>query len=182
MPNVSPNAILDFWFSDTVRPLRFQKDGLFDQSIRDNFHTSYEAAMAGELAPWRTHAPSCLALIILLDQFPRNMFRDTPQAFASDPQACELTKHALKQEFNDELDDEHCVFLYMPLMHSEVFADQELCVQLFERLGRAENLRFAMAHRDIIERFGRFPHRNAILGRDSTVAELEFLQQPGSSF
>ncbi|MEL7409467.1 MAG: DUF924 family protein, partial [Cyanobacteria bacterium J06558_2] len=122
------------------------------------------------------------ALIIVLDQFPRNMYRQTPQSFATDEQAVELTKYALANNYQLNLTIEQQIFLFMPLMHSEKKADQALSVELFTKLGQEENLRFARKHQEIIEVFDRFPHRNEILGRESTAKEQEFLTQPGSSF
>ena len=118
----------------------------------------------------------------MLDQFPRNIFRNTSQAFVTDKQAVELTKYAVNNNYQQNLSPEEQVFLYMPLMHSENRKDQAKCVELFTKLGKEDNPKFAIKHREIIDRFGRFPHRNEILGRESTPQETEFLTQPGSSF
>ena len=178
----NPDDILSFWFSEKVKPLWFKKDTEFDREIKQRFFDTYQLAKAGELDDWRSNPESILALIILLDQFPRNMFRSTPQAFATDRQAVELTQYALEKKYEQELSTEKKVFLYMPLMHSEGSEDQAKCVELFQKLGKEDNLKFAIKHQKIVTRFGRFPHRNKILGRESTPAEQEFLTQPGSSF
>lgn len=178
----TPDAVLSFWFSEKVKPLWFKKDPEFDQEIKQRFSTTYRLARAGELDDWRNNPKDILALIILLDQFPRNMFRDTPQAFAADQQAVELTQYALEKNYEQELSTEKQIFLYMPLMHSEDSGNQSKCVELFTNLGKEENLKFAIKHQKIVARFGRFPHRNNILCRESTPAEQEFLTQPGSSF
>ena len=148
--------------------------------------------MAGELEEWKTEPRGSLAFVILCDQFSRNMYRDTPRAFAFDSLALETSRTALESGFQDDLADVEAYFLFMPFMHSEEPEDQRECVRLFRErrdsarpavrgmLGRA--LEFAERHRDIVERFGRFPHRNKILGRQSTPEELEFLEQPNSSF
>lgn len=178
----TPGDIIDFWFSEEVKPLWFKKSTEFDRKITRHFLDTYQLAKTGALDDWRNLAQNALALIIVLDQFPRNMFRDTAQAFATDAKAVELAKYAIARNYQQELSAEQRVFLYMPLMHSENPADQAQCVELFTKLGRPDNLNFALKHQEIIDRFGRFPHRNEILGRKSTPAEREFLTQPGSSF
>ena len=180
--NRTSSEILDFWFSERVKPLWFKKSAEFDREIKQRFLTIYSLAKTGALDSWRDNPRDTLALIILLDQFPRNMFRNTPRAFATDEKAVELTKYAVSQNYQQKLSDQQQVFLYMPLMHSENKTNQAKCVELFDELKKEENLKFALKHQKIIERFGRFPHRNQILGRQSTEAEREFLTQPGSSF
>lgn len=183
MSNINaPEEILNFWFSAEVKPFWFKKNIEFDKKINQRFSNTYQLAKNGALTDWRSVPHNILALIIVLDQFPRNMFRNTPQAFAADDQAVELTKYAVARNFQQELSTEQQAFLYMPLMHSESKADQVQCVELFSNLGKADNLQFAIKHQEIINRFGRFPHRNQILGRKSTLEEQEFLTQPGSSF
>ncbi|BAZ46621.1 hypothetical protein NIES4102_36570 [Chondrocystis sp. NIES-4102] len=179
---VNPEVVLSFWFAPQVQSFWFEKNVDFDYLIKQRFLDIYQQAVAGALNHWRDNARGTLALIIILDQFPRNMFRDTPQAYATDHQAVELTKYALNRNYEKNLSIEEQVFLYMPLMHSESQTDQTQCVKLFTKLGKEDNLRFALRHQEIIDRFGRFPHRNQILGRESTPAEQEFLTQPGSSF
>ncbi len=176
------SEVLDFWFDRRVKPLWFKKSEEFDREIKERFEPVYLQAKTGELDQWRIVPQSSLALIIVLDQFPRNMYRQTPQAFATDDKAVEVTKYAIARNYQQSLTSEQQIFLYMPLMHSEERSEQALCVELFTKLGKEENLKFALKHQKIIDRFGRFPHRNQILGRESTPAEKEFLTQPGSSF
>ncbi len=176
------SEVLDFWFSERVKPLWFKKSEQFDREIQQRFEPMYRQAKIGELDEWHNAPHSALALIIVLDQFPRNMYRQTTQAFATDTQAVELTKYAIAHNYQQSLTTEQQIFLYMPLMHSEDRTAQALCVELFTKLGKEDNLKFARKHQEIIARFGRFPHRNQILERESTPAEKEFLTQPGSSF
>lgn len=178
----TPDEVLNFWFSERVKPLWFKKNDEFDREIKQRFINIYQVAQAGALASWRDRSDDLLALILILDQFPRNMFRNTAQAFATDAQALDLTKYALSKNYAQDLTAEQQAFLYMPLMHSENKLDQALSVELFQALGKEDNLKFAIKHQEIINRFGRFPHRNEILGRESTTDEREFLNQPGSSF
>lgn len=180
--SITPNEVLNFWFSERVKPLWFKKSDEFDREIKQRFIATYQLAQTGELNSWRDRSFNLLSLIIILDQFPRNMFRNTAQAFATDAQAVALTKYALNHNYPQDLTLEQQIFLYMPLMHSENKADQALSVELFQALGKEDNLNFAIQHQAVIDRFGRFPHRNQILGRESTPAEKEFLTQPGSSF
>ncbi|MBE9046484.1 DUF924 domain-containing protein [Pleurocapsales cyanobacterium LEGE 10410] len=177
-----PDDVLNFWFSQRVKPLWFKKKIEFDREIERRFFDTYQLARTGKLDSWRNDPHGALASIILLDQFPRNMFRNTPQAFATDNQAVELAKYAVDKGYERDLSPEERSFLYMPLMHSEDKVDQAKCVELFTKLGKEENLKFAIKHREIVDRFGRFPHRNEMLDRTSTSAEQEFLTQPGSSF
>lgn len=178
----NPQDITDFWFSDQTKPLWFKKSSDFDREVKRRFLDVYYQAAAGELNHWRDLATNALALIIVLDQFPRNMFRNHPRAFATDEQAVALTKYALERNYQQNLSVEEQAFLFMPLMHSEDKQDQRQCVELFRELGKEDNLKFAIKHQKIIDRFGRFPHRNQILGRESTLEEQEFITQPGSSF
>ena len=177
-----PKEILNFWFSPEVKPLWFKKSQEFDSQIKHRFLDTYQQAAAGILNHWRNDPDDILALIIVLDQFPRNMFRNLPQAFATDIQAVELTKYAVKHNYPQNLSVDRQAFLYMPLMHSENKEDQIKCVELFTKLGKEDNLKFAIKHKEIIDRFGRFPHRNQILSRQSTSEEQEFLNKPGSKF
>ena len=178
----TPDDILNFWFSERVKRMWFKKSADFDREIKQRFFNTYQRGKTGALADWRNSSKNVLALIIVLDQFPRNMFRNTSQAFATDKQAVELTKYAVSNNYQQNLSPEEQAFLYMPLMHSENKQDQAKCVELFTKLGREDNLKFAIEHKEIIDRFDRFPHRNKILGRESTSEEKEFLTQPGSSF
>ena len=139
----TPDTVLSFWFSERVKPLWFKNDAEFDQEIKQRFLGAYQLAATGALDDWRNNSHGILALIIVLDQFPRNMFRNTPQAFATDRQAVELTRYALKSNYEQELSIEKQVFLYMPLMHSESAEEQAKCVALFTKLGKEDNLKFA---------------------------------------
>ncbi len=190
----APETVYDFWFGGQnrdefgqSRKQWFVKDPNFDGEIRQRFLETYEAAARGDLRVWRDDAKHCLSLIVALDQFPRNMFRDTPRAFATDPMALDLVRFAVDRGHDQTVNSVERVFFYLPFEHSETLADQVRCVALVQALvdadpRRADLLDYAKRHQDVIARFGRFPHRNKILGRASTPAELEFLRQPGSSF
>ena len=187
----SAAEVLLFWFGPPgergKRQKRwFVKSAPFDREIRERFLPLYEAAAAGKLAHLRATAADSLALIVLLDQFPRNMFRGTPRAFATDPLALESARHAVAQGFDRSMLPVERMFVYLPFEHSEALADQLKSCELTKPLDAYPETddvyRYAVAHRDIIRRFGRFPHRNAILGRASTPEELDFLKGPGSSF
>ncbi len=176
---VDPQTIVDFWRE--AGPDRwFKADPDFDETLRARFGDLYERAVAGELDAWATEATGALALVLLFDQFPRNMFRGTPQAFATDERALLVARDALARGDADTVGEDVNQFLAMPLMHSEDLADQDACVGWMERIG-PENLSFAEEHRDIVRRFGRFPHRNRILGRASTPEEEAFLASGGFS-
>ena len=175
--------VLRFWFAAGREDQWFKVSETFDREVRQVMLPKLEAARVGKYESWRYEARGCLALCIVLDQAPRNLFRGTARAFIFDPAAREVTRHALQQGFDSELKELERVFLYMPLEHSEDLKDQQDCVRLMAGLSKAgEYLSYAERHRDVIARFGRFPHRNAVLGRESTEEELEFLKQPGSSF
>ena len=187
------DAILEFWFGKPdeadygkSRKVWFTKNPEFDDEVRSRFLNVHNQAAAGELDDWKTTPQGCLALIILLDQFPRNMFRGQPQAFATDSQALAYAKHAVTQGFDKELPKLQRWFVYLPFEHSENLAAQRQCVELCEQmdddLDTREAIDYAYRHLRVIERFGRFPHRNQILGRETTPEEAEFLKQPGSSF
>ncbi len=187
------NEILDFWFgkpdeADYGKPRKvwFIKNPEFDQEVRSRFLNDYQQAAPGQLDDWKASPDGCLALIILLDQFPRHMFRGQPDAFATDPQALAYAKYAVLKRFDKELLPIQRQFVYLPFEHSESLADQHQCIELYSTLKDypecTSGLDYAHRHLKIIERFGRFPHRNEILGRDTTPEEAEFLKQPGSSF
>jgi uncharacterized protein (DUF924 family) len=187
----SAAEVLVFWFGapserGKVHKRWFTKSDALDREIRARFSPLYEEAAAGKLAHLRENAADCLALIVLLDQFPRNMFRDTPRAFATDPLALEIARYAVGRGFDRGGLAVERLFFYLPFEHSERLADQDLACELTRPLELVEPgleaYRYALAHRDVIRRFGRFPHRNAILGRTSTPEEIEFLKGPGSSF
>ena len=160
----------------------FKPDPAFDAAIRDRFLADFEAAAAGRLDDLMATVEGCLVLVILLDQFPRNMFRGEARAFATDAKALAVARHAIDQGWDEARDPVERMFLYLTFEHSEDLADQETCTALFSGLGDEEWNDYAARHLKIIARFGRFPHRNATLGRDSTAEELAFLEEPGSSF
>ncbi|GAA4324026.1 DUF924 family protein [Pigmentiphaga soli] len=186
--------VLDFWFlpADDPGHLRpravwFRKDPAFDAEVAARFRREVELALHGGLRDWRRQPDSALARILLLDQFTRNIWRGTPQAFAGDGQALADALALIDGGGYLRLPPVQREFVYLPLMHSETLGVQERCVALYTRLAQdhpaaQSSLEFAIRHRDIIARFGRFPHRNAILGRGSTSQEVEFLKQPGSGF
>ena len=180
IPIPSPNIVLDFWFAAANTPFWFTKDPAFDAVVHRKFLKIYKQAVSGELDDWMSNTAGVLALVLLFDQLPRHMFRDTPKAFATDGKALYLTYLAIDNSMDTKLGDKsQRQFLYMPLMHSEHLEDQKLCVHLFKHNPQA--LSFALQHYDIIKQFGRFPHRNKTLGHPSTAAELAFLAGPNSS-
>jgi uncharacterized protein (DUF924 family) len=182
LSSVSAHDIIHFWF-ESIEPMQwFKKDLPFDQNIRSQFGLTHQAATLGELEPWRTTAEGRLAEIIILDQFSRNLYRDKPQAFAYDAIALVLAQEAIRIKADQEVSLEKRTFFYMPFMHSESPAIHQVAVGLFSQPGAEFNYEFELKHKAIIDRFGRYPHRNAILGRTSTPEETEFLTQPGSSF
>ncbi|KYH01735.1 DUF924 family protein [Bradyrhizobium sp. DOA1] len=176
--DITPSGILAFW-REAGRARWYKRNDAFDAEIRRRFLALWQKAAAGELASWETSDEGALALVIVLDQFPRNMFRGTPQAFASDALARAVARRAIARGVDRRVDPILFEFFYLPFMHSEHLADQLHCVALFENTDNAENLKYAREHADIIERFGRFPHRNNVLGRDSTEAEQAFLDGGG---
>ena len=193
---IDPRAaeVLDFWFGKPgeahhlqTRPEWFRKDEAFDALIAQRFGTLIDAGLRSELAPWAAQPLSALAQIVVLDQFTRNTRRGSAGMFAGDAQAL-ATARALVAAGDDlRLAGVQRQFVYLPFEHSETLADQTECLRLFEQLGRDEPalaglLEWAQKHYDIVARFGRFPHRNAALGRNSTAEEIEFLKQPGSGF
>lgn len=181
----TPRDILEFWFGaqrGVMRDAWFKRDLAFDHECKRRFARDTDRAIDGDFQDWELNANSALALILLLDQLPRNIYRDTPRAFAGDERARHVADESIKRGFDRNRPATERLFFYLPFEHSERFVDQDRCVELMESLGDPELLLFATRHRDIIERFGRFPHRNRVLGRASTPAEMEFLKQPGSSF
>lgn len=177
-----PEDILNFWFAECVQSDWWEKSRTFDARLQRRFGAVHKAATKGELAPWRARGKGRLAEIIVLDQFSRNMYRDTPRAFAYDTIALVLAQEAISLAVHANWSSDFKSFLYMPFMHSESLWAHEQAVQLFSEPGLEDSLKFEFAHKAIIERFGRYPHRNAILGRPSTAEEVAFLKQPGSSF
>lgn len=174
--------IIDFWFTEMEPGAWTRKIPELDEQMRQRFTEVHRQAAQGELWDWRKTDLGRLAEVIVLDQFSRNMYRDTPEAFAADALALVLAQEAISGGVDERLAVEQRLFLYMPFMHSESLAIHERALELFSAPGLERHLGYEHRHRDILLRFGRYPHRNAILGRASTEQELAFLQQPGSSF
>ncbi len=179
---MSPQEILTFWFEQTPPERWWKVDPEFDALIRDRFLGVLRQAAAGELHGWRGDARGRLAEIIVLDQFPRNIHRGTPAAFACDPVALVLAQEAVAAGALQVLTPTERSFLLLPYMHSESARIHDIAEQLYREHAPPENLDFELRHKAIIDRFGRYPHRNKLLGRESTAEETEFLKQPGSSF
>lgn len=178
----TPEQIIDFWFNAIESKMWFKKDDEFDLLLTAQFSQLLASAAKAELFHWRTTAEGRLAEIIVLDQFSRNIHRDAPLAFASDPLALALAQEAVAQNCMDELDPIKQSFLLMPYMHSESEAIHEVAVELFNATGLDNTIEYELKHQTIIKQFGRYPHRNKILNRESSKEELEFLDGPGSSF
>jgi uncharacterized protein (DUF924 family) len=174
--------VLHFWFEELKQKDWFAKNEKLDTEIRGRFQKVHTQARIGELFSWRSSSAGRLAEIIVLDQFSRNMFRDKAEAFASDPVALVLAQEAVRAGADKDLSVTQKSFMYMPYMHSESLIVHEEAVRLFHQPGLEYNYDYELKHKKIIERFGRFPHRNKILGRVSTAEEIEFLKQPDSSF
>jgi uncharacterized protein (DUF924 family) len=171
---------LRFWFDEHPKDW-FVKNPAFDAEIRKRFLALHERAAAGRLEHWAQDPRGCLALVILLDQFPRNMFRGEARAFATDAQARMAARAILERAWDKAMTKSEQLFAYLPFEHSEALADQELACELMKNFDEKQR-QYAERHRDIIRRFGRFPHRNDLLGRENTAAEIEFLRLPGSRF
>ncbi len=194
VPNFNrAQAILDFWFGEAGSPehaaprgIWFKKDELFDAAILKQHGKDYENARDGVYDPWESSGPSSLALVIALDQFPRNLFRNDARAFATDAKALATAQRAIAQGFDTAVPPHHRIFYYLPFEHSEDITMQKRCLDLIKGMPDFEMkdgyYGYAVQHHKIIQRFGRFPHRNKSLGRDSTTEEAEFLTQPGSGF
>lgn len=179
---VTCDDVISFWF-DEIEPAQWWKvDAELDRRVARHFAVVHAQAVRGEIAHWRNTSEGRLAEILLLDQFSRNIWRNTPQAFSTDGVALVLAQEAIRDGVEAALELEQRRFVYMPFMHSESPEIHRQAVRLFGQKGLEDSLRVALRHQEIIERFGRYPHRNTILGRPSTAAELEFLKQPGSSF
>ncbi len=172
----TPDEIVDFW-REAGPDKWFSKDEAFDETCRARFLLTYEAAARGDLAEWELAPRGALALLILLDQFPRNMFRGTRRAYATDPAALLAAERAIERGFDKAVAPELRRFFYLPFMHAEDLSAQERSVALNEALGEEDAIHWARHHRDIVARFGRFPHRNAILGRESTAEERAYLAE-----
>lgn len=189
--NERAGELLRFWFGEgeeygKPRSFWFEKSDEVDRQIRERFSEDHEQAAAGELEDWKARPRECLALILLLDQVPRNIFREDARSYATDALAREAARHAIESGFAPELEEVERWFVYLPFEHSEDIEDQRRSVELFEALGSGGDdidvAYYARRHLEIIERFGRFPHRNRVLGRESSPEEIEFLDEPGSSF
>ncbi len=176
----SANAVVSFW-REAGPEKWFAKDEAFDAEITRRFLPAHEAAAAGKLAGWEETPEGVYALLILLDQFPRNMFRGSPRAFATDAQAVTIAERAIARGLDEAYQPPEKRFFYMPFMHSEGLADQERCIELCAAADDADGVKYAEIHRDIIRDFGRFPHRNPVLGRDTTAQEQAFLNEGGFS-
>lgn len=174
--------ILDFWFGEIEPVMWFKKDDDFDRLLHTRFGHVWQAAVAGELAGWRETIEGRLAEVIVLDQFSRNLFRGTPRSFSCDGMALVLAQEAIRSGECERLSREQRGFLYLPFMHSESALIHRQALQLYTELNNGDQLEFELRHKAIIDRFGRYPHRNAILGRACTPEEETFLQQPSSGF
>ena len=194
-PHLSPRAelLLDFWFGsesaaerDRLRDIWFQASADFDAALAERFRDDYERAAAAVYAEWREAPQSSLALVLLLDQLPRNLFRNSPQAYATDRAAFEVAREAVARSYNQAVVWVRRCFFYLPFEHSESLADQETAIRLYATLpehpDKAAFVEAAHQHRAVIARFGRFPHRNRVLARSDTPEEREFLQEPGPAF
>lgn len=176
------NAVIDFWFNEISPKQWWVKDEVFDQEVKSRFLEIHASANRGELYHWRENAEGRLAEIIVLDQFSRNIFRDNAKAFASDALALVLAQEAVSLAEDQRLAENRRSFIYLPYMHSESLIIHQQAVKLYNGLGNESSLEFELKHQNIIAKFGRYPHRNTILARESSQEELAFLQQPGSSF
>jgi len=174
--------VVSFWFVETTPEFWFKKDDDFDAAIKDRFGKTVTKALAGKLDHWANDAEGCLALILMLDQFTRNIFRHSARAFSGDEMALALSLRCVERKYLDADKPFYCQFMLMPMMHSEEIDIQDMSLPLFETYTSKLTHEYAIKHRDIIARFGRFPHRNAILGRPNNSEEDHFLTQPRSSF
>ncbi|MDF1720890.1 MAG: DUF924 domain-containing protein [Minwuia sp.] len=175
--------VLSFWFEELTPKQHWTRDDAVDAAILDRFGTLNREAAAGACNAWQSSSDGALALVIALDQFSRNLFRSSPKAFANDPKALAVASGAIDAGHDRVQPDTRRMFFYLPFEHAEDLATQERCLALFSTLDLSEeNLQAVRRHHEIIERFGRFPHRNAVLGRDSSAEEIAFLKEPNSSF
>lgn len=177
---MQPEDIIAYWYSERIRPQWFNASPTLDEEIRQHYEPIWRKACAGELDLWLQTASGSLALIIILDQFPLNMYRGKPESFQSEQQAVKVSLQAIDKAYDKELPREQLSFLFMPLMHSENMQHQNLAVEMYERHDLTQNLDFARHHREIIRKFARFPHRNAILDRESSDEEREYLSSQGA--
>jgi uncharacterized protein (DUF924 family) len=172
---VQPREILEFWFSERAQPMWFNSTPEFDAEVRRKFEDTYQAGRQGQLADWEQDSNGALALIILFDQFPHHIYRHRAESFVMESGARDVARHMIWRGWDQELDPRQRHFVYLPFMHSESLEDQEYAVQLFSQPGLENGWKWARHHRDIVRRFGRFPHRNGILGRTNTPGEIEYL-------
>ena len=179
--SANPRQVLDFWFSADTRPLWFRSTPEFDARLREDFLDLWQAAARGELEAWNATPEGALALVIVLDQFPLNMFRGQAESFSTEALSRGVAQKAIDRGWDRDLDDAGRAFLYLPFMHSEALDDQDRSVRLFRDADLVDSLHWAEHHREIIRRFGRFPHRNATLGRTNTHEEEEWLES-GDAF
>jgi uncharacterized protein (DUF924 family) len=180
--NLMINNIFNFWFFECTEKDWFKKDLKFDQLIQKKFLKLVKEALQNKLYLWENSSDGCLALILLLDQFTRNIFRGDPKSFSGDDKALEISLNCIETGLLHVYNEKERQFIMMPMMHSEDLSVQENSLLFFKKYSNEKVFDFALKHRDIIKRFGRFPHRNKILSRSSTEEELEFLKKPGSSF
>jgi uncharacterized protein (DUF924 family) len=170
------NEIIDFWFSDEVKPKWFNATPEFDALLRERFEKIWGLARTGMYDHWAQEPQSALALVIILDQFPLNMFRQDARQYSTEAHARTIARQLIDQGGDQQLSSTQKAFLYLPFMHSEDLKDQDYAVELYQKAGLEDNLRYAHHHRDVVKRFGRFPHRNEALGRKSSEQEIEYLK------
>jgi len=173
--DATPEEIIDFWYSDRIKSQWFASTPELDKEILEKYERIWEKASSGELDEWNNSPDGCLALVIILDQFPLNMFRGQAKSFKTERKAIEVAWKAIKNELDRNIEKEKLAFLYMPFMHSEDLTDQDMSVSLYRESNLDANITFVEHHREIIRKFGRFPHRNKILGRESTEDEILYL-------
>lgn len=173
--SLTAESIIDYWYSERMKPHWFNSTKELDQEIKTSYESIWKDAVKGNLSSWKESAQGCLALVIIFDQLPLNMFRGEVKSFSTEAMAVKITKLAIKNNFDQLIDKDKVAFLYIPLMHSENMEDQNLAVEMFEKACLEDNLKFAKHHRDIIKSFGRFPHRNEILQRESSQQEIDYL-------
>ncbi len=171
----TPREILEFWFNEQARPMWFNSTPEFDAEVRRKFEDTYQAGKAGQLEYWEQDSNGALALIVLFDQFPHHIYRHRAESYKMERQARDIARHMIWRGWDQELDPVQRQFVYLPFMHSENLEDQEYAVQLFSQTGMENGWKWALHHRDIVRRFGRFPHRNSVLGRTNTPHEIEYL-------
>ena len=185
--NERAKIILDFWFIQTSHKERFSNNKDFDKKIKDNFLNDYQKAIKNEYDYWQNSAEECLALIILLDQFSRNLFRNNAKAFAMDNKALQIANYVINKKFHEKLTIDQLIFIFLPFMHSEELKDQIYCGKLIDTYLKnhssyKEAKKFSQLHQDIINKFGRFPYRNKVFGRKTTIKEKEYLNSTHHNF